>query len=141
MGGTDFFMMNADVFFEASILGRLLNISAPNAIAVEIGQYIEESMKVAKSGDRIVGISKQIRREEALGTSIDVYKFSEEGGKAFFRKCSEYIEDRNELGLWSEVALNDILEDVLFQECPIQERWIEIDTYEDLKKAEILFKA
>ncbi len=136
---SDFIMMNADVFFDSSVITTLLNFKAKNAIVTDIGTYYEESMKVVEKDNRIIKISKQITKDEALGASIDVYKFSSCAGKAFFNKCKEYIEDRNERKLWSEVALNDILDDVEFAACPLCGRWVEIDNHEDLKIAEQLF--
>ena len=44
-----------------------------------------------------------------------------------------------QLKLWSEVALNDILESVSFTACPLKGRWFEIDDHDDLAKAEKLF--
>ena len=41
--------------------------------------------------------------------------------------------------MWSEVALNDILQEVVFTACPLNGRWLEIDNHEDLKAAEKLF--
>lgn len=136
-----FLMMNADVFYDSSVLTALLNNRAENAIVVDMGRYIEESMKVVKKNDRLAAISKKILPEDALGSSIDVYKFSADGGKAFFEACRQYIEDKKELKLWSEVALNDVLEEgtVLFQECPLEGRWLEIDNHEDLAAAIELF--
>lgn len=139
VGGSDFLMMNADVFYDASVIKALLECKAPNAIVVDIGTYLEESMKVVERDGRLVQISKAISPEDALGASIDVYKFSAEGGNAFFRKCAEFIEDKKELRLWSEVALNDILGEVQFKACPLVGRWLEIDNHEDLAAAEKLF--
>jgi choline kinase len=139
IGKSSFFLMNADVFFDASVITELQNFDFPNAIVTDIGNYMEESMKVVRSGDRIVQISKAITREDALGASIDVYKFSEESGLLFFDKCSEYINKKKELNLWSEVALNDILREVEFRACPLVGRWFEIDNLDDLKAAEKLF--
>lgn len=117
--GNAFLMMNADVFYDASVIKALLACDAPNAIITDIGRYLEESMKVIEKSGRLVKISKAITQEEALGASIDVYKFSAEGGKAFFDKCREYIEENKELKMWSEVALNDILPAVEFKACPL----------------------
>lgn len=138
--GEEFLMMNADVFYDSSVLKELLKCQAENAIVTDIGRYMEESMKVIEKNGRLVEISKQIKEEDALGCSIDVYKFSKNGGQAFFNKCKEYIEDKNELKMWSEVALNDILNDVEFKACPLKGRWFEIDNHEDLMAAEELFK-
>lgn len=134
-----FLMMNADVFFDCSVIAGLLAYPGENAIVVDIGRYFEESMKVIKKEDRLVEISKQIARENAYGTSIDVYKFGPDGAKAFFSKCKEYIEDKKELKKWSEVALNDVLKEIKFEACPLIGRWFEIDNHDDLAYAEKLF--
>ena len=134
-----FLMMNADVFYDASVLKTLLAFDWADAIVTEIGIYIEESMKVVEKGGRLTAISKKIPLREAYGTTIDVYRFSSAGGTAFFVRCIEYIEKRKERKLWSEVALNDALSDVEFHACPLDGRWLEIDNYDDLVAAEKLF--
>lgn len=139
LNGNDFLMMNADVFYDASVIQELLSFKHENAIVTDIGTYYEESMKVVEEKGRITKISKQITKEDALGSSIDVYKFSASAGVAFFNKCKEYIEEKGELKLWSEVALNDILKDVVFKACPLVGRWVEIDNHEDLNNAITLF--
>lgn len=136
----EFLMMNGDVYYDSSVLTELLKDYYYNSIVTDIGLYNEESMKVVKSNGKLISISKQISENEALGCSIDVYKFSKEGSKKFFEKCTEYIESQNQLKLWSEVALNDILEDVEFTACPLVGRWFEIDNFSDLEKASELFK-
>ena len=139
MAGDDFLMMNADVFMDGSVIKALLAFDHPNAIVTDIGFYLEESMKVVERNGRLVHISKQIPPEEALGASIDVYRFSPEAGDAFFRKCAEYIEEKGERKLWSEVALDDILNEVEFRACPLDGRWYEIDNHDDLAAAERIF--
>ena len=139
MGAEGFLMMNADVFYDASVITKLLACEAPNAIVTDIGTYLEESMKVVEENGRLVQIAKTITQEDALGASIDVYKFSAEGAAAFFAKCAEYIEEKKELKMWSEVALNDILPEVIFKACPLVGRWLEIDNHEDLAAANKLF--
>lgn len=135
----EFLMMNADVFFDASVISTLLKYEASNAIVTDIGTYLEESMKVVEKDGRLVEISKAVSEKDMLGASIDVYKFSKEGGKAFFDKCTEYIEEKKEVKLWSEVALNDILLEIKFEACPLMGRWLEIDNHDDLAAAERLF--
>ena len=139
VAGEEFLMMNADVFFDGSVIKALLAFPHPDAIVTDYGRYLEESMKVTAKDGRITSISKQTEKKDALGCSIDVYKFSADGGNAFFEKCREYIEDKKQLKLWSEVALNDILADVYFAACPLDGRWYEIDNHEDLAAAEKLF--
>lgn len=76
-----FLMMNADVFYDASVIKGLLETPAENAVVVDMGRYIEESMKVAGKEERLIAISKDIAPQEALGSSIDVYRFGVDGGK------------------------------------------------------------
>lgn len=134
-----FYMMNADVFYDTSVITALENDFRQNLIVVDIGRYIEESMKVVEKDGRIVTISKQVMPEDALGCSIDVYKFGADGGKAFYDCCVDYIEEKKELKKWSEVALNDALVKVKFCACSLVGRWLEIDNHEDLSAAETLF--
>lgn len=139
--GEAFLMMNADVYYDSSVIKALLSSDAENAIVTDIGRYLEESMKVVEQDGRLVKISKGITEEEALGASIDVYKFSKEGGEAFFDVCRKYIEEKKELKMWSEVALDEVLSEgnVIFKACPLEGRWLEIDNHEDLAAAEELF--
>lgn len=136
----EFIMMNADVYFDSSVISALLKYPHENAIVTDIGSYAEESMKIIEKDNRIVKISKEISKNDALGCSIDVYKFSKAGGKAFFSKCSEYINDKKIYNKWSEVALDDILQFVTFKACPLIGRWYEIDNHDDLHNAEVLFR-
>ena len=132
-------MMNADVFFDASVIRALVDCPHPNAIVVDVGRYMEESMKVMERNGKLTAIAKTIPPAQALGCSIDVYKFSPAAADAFCAKCSEYIEANNDRKQWSEVALNDILPDADFYACPLDGRWMEIDNREDLIAAEKLF--
>ncbi len=140
VGQDGFLMMNADVFYDSSVIKALKDEKYKNAIVVDEGNYNEESMKVIEKGGRIVAISKAIEKKDALGSSIDVYKFAPDGAKAFFEKCKEYLEVKKELKMWSEVALNDILPFVEFKSCKLDGRWFEIDNHDDLHQAEELFK-
>ncbi len=139
MLGSGFLMMNGDVFFDQSVVESLLETEYEDAIVVDIGNYIEESMKVVEENGKLTEISKSIERELALGSSIDIYKFSAKSGEIFFRKCAEYI-DNGIVKKWSEVALNDILKMCDFRPCQLNGRWFEIDDIKDLKAAEIMFK-
>ena len=140
LSGESFYMMNADVFFDENIIAELSKDKYKNAIATQKGEYIEESMKIKYDGDKITEISKQIKKEDSFGTTIDVYKFSKEASEAFFQKCVDYIENKNELNLWSEVAINDIFNEINFIPCIIKGRWVEIDNFEDLTLAKSIFK-
>ena len=61
-----FLMMNADVFYDASVVASLLQDKRSDLIVVDIGRYLEESMKVTEEHGRITAISKQIKPEKKL---------------------------------------------------------------------------
>lgn len=134
----DFIMMNSDVFFDMSVIKALVHDKQKNLIVTDINNYLDESMKIKVNDNKVTEISKLINKEEAYGTSIDVYKFSKKAGQFFFDKCTDYI-NKNELCLWSEVALNDILKEVEFIPCKIDGRWYEIDNVDDLNNAQRIF--
>lgn len=96
-------------------------------------------MKVVQREGRLVHIAKTVPKEEALGASIDVYKFSPPAARAFFDRCEAYIRS-GQRDLWSEVALDDILQEVIFRACPLTGRWLEIDDEKDLRAADALFR-
>lgn len=139
MYNNEFLLMNADVYYDSEILKELIKEEYKNAIVVETGIYNDENMKVSYNGERLLGISKGIVELDAYGVSIDVYKFSKEGSKVFYDKVKEFINDKKELNQWTEVALNEVLKLIEFKPCPLMGKWVEIDNYEDLIKAEGIF--
>ena len=62
MGGGEFLMMNADVFFDGSVIKALLDFNYPDAVVTDIGNYLEESMKVTAKDGRITSISKKTEK-------------------------------------------------------------------------------
>ena len=139
--GQNFLLMNGDVFFAPEIIAKLLADPREDLIVCDDGIYIEESMKIRKAGERIVEISKKISPQDAYGVSIDVYKFSAEASAMFFETMRQYIEVRQDLNSWTEVALNTLLQTKEFQSLDMKDLWVEIDNHDDLKEAESKFKA
>ena len=141
--GSEFLMMNADVFFDENVIRRLVTAKNGNLIAVDDRVYYEESMKVVCKEGRVCHIAKTIPETEAYATSIDVYRFSASAGQKFFDICSDYIEKQGKVKLWSEVALDDLLQseeiEYAFSPCVIEENWVEIDNHEDLRIASGIF--
>lgn len=140
MSGSDFLLMNADVFYDSEVLTELLKDKYQNAIVVEKNAYNEENMKVSGKDFKLNKISKQIEMEDAYGVSIDVYKFSKTGSEAFYSVVQDYIENKKELNQWTEVALDQVLRKVDFKACPLKGKWIEIDNHDDLNQAMVIFK-
>lgn len=139
LAGEAFLMLNGDVFIDDCTLQTLVSYPAADAIVVDTERYLEESMKVVVDGQRITHISKTIPPQAAYGSSIDLYKFSEPSGSLFFDTCDVFLHQKGEVKLWSEVALDAILHNTGFQPCPLNGRWVEIDTMGDLEEAERVF--
>lgn len=138
--GSEFLLMNSDVFHDANIEAGLINSKETNMVACEYGRYIEESMKITVDNGVITHISKQITPEEAYATSIDVYKIGIGAGNILFDMCIDIIENQGNRNSWTEVALDQIFSKVEFNPYKIEGRWFEIDNHDDLAAAEELFK-
>lgn len=142
IGESELLLMNADVFFDSDIISGLLRCGSENAIAVDKGQYIEESMKVCvNERNEITHISKQISEQDHYAVSIDVYKISKSASRSLFDVIRDFIEVRKDEDSWTEVALDQVFKGGTFSPYVIKGRWFEIDNHEDLKAAEQLFKA
>lgn len=137
-----FIFMNADVFFEEMIIKELLEDERENLIVCDNGNYLEESMKIVldKNKHNILKISKQISKEESYGTTIDVYKLSSSASEKFFSIINNFIIEKKELNLWTEVAVQELLKQEKFYSKDTDFKWVEIDNLEDLEQAKQLFK-
>lgn len=138
----DFLLMNADLVFDVDVIKGLFLMDG-SAVAVDKGNYLEESMKVTVGKDGfILGISKKIKKEKAYGCSIDVYKISDEDSEKLISEMEDIIENQKDLNQWTEVVLDNLFRENKIKAKPFnigKSRWYEIDNYKDLSKAEILF--
>lgn len=140
--GGAFLLMNADIYYDKSVIAGLLIDVQSSQIACDKNSFLSESMKITvSSNSNINHISKQISKSDAYALSIDVYKISKDTTNILFEEIKQIIEVNKELNLWTEVALDRILSKVRFIPYLIQTSWCEIDTLHDLEKAENLFKS
>ena len=137
---SDVIVMNADVFVEPEYIRKLVNSDLKNCILVEKGRFEEKNMKITYDGKKITDISKQIAKENAYGTTIDMYKFSKEFTIKWFEVMEDIIYNQNEKNMWNEVAIDEMLKKAEVQPLEIGHMWYEIDNHEDLEKARNLFK-
>lgn len=141
--GRDFILNNADLVVDRSLVRRLLQFPAANAVAVDTSVYLEESMKVAvDAGGRIVDISKGIPATAAHGCSIDFYKFSAAAGEVMFGEIRRIVEGEGLLREWTEVAMQRLFQArrLDFRPCDIAGLdWVEVDNYDDLALADRKF--
>lgn len=135
-------LINGDIIFDKEILEDILANNS-NQIAVDIGQYNDESMKVViDNKNRIIQISKKIPATQAFGVSIDLYSFNKKTWCEFSLLISNMLVETSSRNHWTEHALQVFFNqsDYVFVPTDIKKRfWFEIDTIEDLKEAERLF--
>ncbi|WP_417842813.1 HAD-IIA family hydrolase [Thalassospira sp.] len=143
MEAQEVFINNADVVIDEEIIGKMVFDERPDLIAVDVGTYDEESMKVTIGEDNhIDSISKQTKKTKALGRSIDFYKFSKSSFSTIKKHIKNVIEVEKRTKEWTEVALNSLFTNrsISANYLNIKSlRWCEIDNFEDLSHADILF--
>ncbi|MFH0979276.1 MAG: HAD-IIA family hydrolase [Candidatus Woesearchaeota archaeon] len=138
----DIFLMNGDVVFSPQIISAML-LEKKSCIAVDVGNYIDESMKVmVDTNNHIVDISKKIPKQDAFGCSIDVYKFLVNDLAVIKNELHKIIEVQKDRNQWTEVMLQNLFKrhELISFPCAIgKEKWVEIDNFDDLRQAESAF--
>jgi len=142
--GKDFVLLNGDVVLHGNIMENLVNQKESDFICVDVGKYVEESMKVVldESAGILVDISKKISPEDSYGNSIDLYRFSHSSSNLLFEECHRVIVVNKNLKDWSEVALQTLLQTRAMRMRPLGIDglpWVEIDNTDDLLDAELRF--
>lgn len=138
--GEEFLLMNSDVYYDSSVIKGMIEGGNQSKIACDKSGFLEESMKITLDDKKINHISKKITEEEHFAVSIDVYRISKEDSLILFKEVENTIIGRKDENSWTEVALDNIFIDTNFQPYIIDGRWFEIDNYDDLHKAEEIFK-
>lgn len=138
--GEEFLLMNADVYYDSTIITGMLQGDSQSKIACDRSGFMEESMKITLEGGRINHISKRITPVEYYAVSIDVYRISARDSVVLFKEIEQTILVKKDENSWTEVALDHIFKETSFIPYVIDGRWFEIDNHEDLHQAEELFK-
>ena len=140
--GQEFFLLNSDVLFASQMVKDILQDARSSLMMVDdVNPLVKEEMRVMVNGEqRITAIAKTLDREQSAGEYIGLARFGKDCSKAFFDKMDEMIK-AGETGVWYENAIAEIL-----GEYPIYSLstrglpWIEVDTHEDLAKAQVIAK-
>ena len=148
----------ADIVFDEIILQQMLNTKCDIGIAIDLDweKSYEERMdnpkadadKVLLSEGKITKLSKEIQFENnklKVGEFLGIIKLSNRGCKIFKKNCEEFYKknDSNREFLKQAKVLHILQEINLNKEIitpiPIEGKWCEIDTPNDLAYAEKLF--
>lgn len=137
----DFILMNADLAIESSIVTGMLSEEG-NLVGAKKGKFIEESMKIIVNDGVIKSISKKINKDNAYGTSIDIYKIQKQDKKIIEEELLRIIEREKDFNQWTEVMLDNLFKSGKLIARPYdigEKKWFEIDDFYDLNQAEIMF--
>ena len=132
---------NADCLYDNNLISELFNCKYENAIATEVGNYIEESMKVTINNDLVItDIAKSISEESAYGVSVDLYKYCSHTARKLFEIVKDFIEIKKDLKQWTEVAFPFLFKTEKVYPFDIKnKKWVEVDNNDDLLIADELF--
>lgn len=133
----DFLVYNSDLLCGRDLVRRIVDAPPGDSLLVDRGKALgSEEMKVKLDEEgRISQISKDIPLAQAAGEYIGIAKFSCRGGKKLKGYLGSLIK-RGEIGQFYEAAFDLLAKSYpLYGVCFRGEPWVEIDDFEDLKKA------
>lgn len=139
-----FILLDGDLLFESSLLDSLISTGDENIFMVDPNRHqsTDEAMKVSLGPEgNIAHISKKISKDKALGEYIGMARLGKNWTENLLKKLNDLSDQEK-----NESYYEDIINSLIPSLPPIKARetennfWIEIDTLDDLKKAEILWK-
>ena len=153
-------VLYSDIIFEAKIIQQLLDTKENISIAIDMNweenyegrtehPKLEAENVLVDKEKNILTIKKNIKNGGYdVGEFLGIIKFSKQGGKIFVQKYEEALE-RNEEKFHDSSSLlkaylTDMLQELIERGIKIQPvfisgKWCEIDTMQDLKRAEKKF--
>lgn len=138
-----FLLLNSDVLFHPAILASLLACPHPCALAVDDrGRLAEEEMKVRfDDTGRLAAIAKTLDPAASAGEYIGLAKFDAAGARAL-RAAMAAMVAAGRTGEWYEGAFQAVAATLDIRACSTDGLpWTEVDTAEDLARAEELARA
>ena len=138
VAGHSFFKLDGDVLFNGAVLERLLADDAPLSVAVERRDDLgEEEMKVMTEGNEVRAFGKKLDPRLCAGESIGIEKLDETASLALFRALERAVA-QGRTDLYYEDVYGELVgagmkgHAVDVTDLP----WIEIDTADDLARAQ-----
>ena len=144
MQGTAFVKFDADVVFDSQILKILIESDAENCLCIDknINLDAEEIKVIIDKTNRVLKASKTVNPKDAIGESIGIEKISSHTSRLLLAELQSMMKDDRNLQEYYEGAYERLIDkNVTFQALDITGlKWTEIDTKEDFKVAENLFR-
>ncbi|MCB2155300.1 phosphocholine cytidylyltransferase family protein [bacterium] len=129
-------IVNSDVLFHPSLLKKLLNDPAPNAILVDFDSDLgEEEMKVQAENGVVTAISKELAPGPQMGENVGLIKLSAETSGLFFKHARVHLMTGGQKA-WAPKGIALLFGKATFNAIPVDGTpWTEIDFPEDLDRA------
>ena len=157
----DVLILYSDIIFERQIIEKILDSKSDISIAVDMNwekRYENRSAHPKAEAENvllneeknIIQIKKNIQNEKNLiGEFLGIMKLSTEGSKIFVKKYEELL--KNNKGNFHEASsvlkayLIDMIQELVDSQIHVEPvfisgKWYEIDTMQDLKTAEKIFR-
>lgn len=136
-------LLDGDVVFDSAVIGRLLDDTHGNRLAVRTrGALGQEDVKVTVGSDgRIADIGKHIAAERAAGESVGVAAFAPTFVRRLFSVLERRLHQEGGVNEWYESAFVELIQggEAVYPVDLGGLRAIEVDTLEDLEEARRLF--
>jgi choline kinase len=136
----EFILLNGDTVFGENIIKMLTEREGKNVAPIDSQYYDLEELKIREKNGIITEIlPKTAPKDISSGSTIGVFKFSSNGSKVLFDEIGKLVKEgvKNK---WFEHALNNIFKNIKMYKMDVHgSKWIEIDTLEDIEKAQKLF--
>jgi choline kinase len=134
----DFLLLNGDTIFEDAVLARVLEVSAPIALAIDRKRvYDDDDMKVALDPrGRLVAVDKWLPRAIVGGESIGLLSFRGSGPKLFVTALEEAVRRPEAMRQWYLSVIHEIARATAVETASVRGLWWrEIDSPADLDGA------
>jgi len=156
----DIIVLYSDIIFESKIIQQILESKGDISIAVDMNwekmyegrsehpKAEAENVKL-RIGNKIIKIKKNIPNENNdVGEFLGIIKFTSLGAKLFVKKYKKLIKTHK--GIFQQAPsiskgyLTDMIQELIDSKINVEPvlisgKWCEIDTMQDLKKAEKIF--
>jgi choline kinase len=138
----DFIKFDADVVFEKAILEKLIN-SSSSALCIDKNIHLEaEEVKVTTDKKaNVLSVGKKIDGQTAQGESIGIEKLTKEAGEELFSILDNLMKNPKHYQDYYDDSYTTLVKKGLhFIAVDVTgNKWVEIDTLQDYKHANLLF--
>lgn len=136
-GKDDVLLINGDIIFDTMLVNQIIRSNKKTSSLVDRNQILTDGeMNVVIKNGKITEFSKKIPAKKAHALSLQITKFGTKDSIMLFEKINDLIENK-ELDKFPAFAYETIIKNSALY--PIYKNggvWFEIDTPDDLEKAE-----